>query len=207
MISNLKTDGIIAIHKTLNIRKSPTIAISILLISVGLIFTNLYRLNNIRKAYLTWNNAYLEYLNNNFTSSEKSYASIFPILSGDGDYLTDYGKTLYFSKNYTYCAKILQRGKFFTDNTVIETSLGDCESELRNYGEAERAYQMAVNMLPGRHYSRYLLLNLYIQTHNQVNAIATANSILKLNIKVNSEAIDSIRKFAHDYLNSNKSNP
>lgn len=177
---------------------------TLLLLCVLIMFFQSFKKTiKLKEAYSGWEKAYLNYNNNNFVESKIEYESLFPTLKRNGDFLTDYGKTLFFLQKYNNGINILSKARLYSDNTVIETALGNCQSAIRDYKNAEESYLMASNMKPNSFYNKYLLFKLYEKSKQITKTVNVAKEILSLKVKVQSEATDAIRNEAEFFLNEN----
>ena len=159
------------------------------------IFTGTYAFK-LYNSYKDWKTGYIAYVNNNYETSIRHYQRTFNFLLRNGELLTNYAKTLYFDKQYHKALQVFHLAELHINNTVLETGMGDTEFALGRYGQAEFHYQKALQMIPSRLYTKYLLLNLYRNTGDDVKTIRIARDILNSPIKVNSPATDSIRSEA-----------
>lgn len=84
--------------------------------------------------------------------------------------------------------------------------LGDCHVKQGKFNKAEQIYIQAIHMVPNRFYTRYKLMNLYIQTNEFNKARAVAEVINRLPVKVDSEIVSKVRTEAKNLLKLKKIN-
>lgn len=173
----------------------------LLLVIAGFFQASLF-LKRLAYGFSDWQNASVLYLGNQFSESRRVYASLYPLFGNDGDFLVHYGKVLYFGGDYGSAIVILRSAKRYIDNTVLETSLGDCYRGIGEYTLAEDAYLTASYMMPGSFYNKYLLVKLYQDGKEVIKARRMADEIQHLTIKVPSPAIDSIKSEMKEYLSA-----
>jgi len=166
-----------------------------------LIFTQTLK---IEQAFFEWGQADLKYNEKDFSSSKVAYESSYPILEKNGDFLTNYGEIIFFLKDYKKGIEVLKQAKLYTDNTVLETTLGNCQRALKDYKDAERSYIAASDMKPSSYFNKFLLFKLYEEDAQTSKAITTAQELLKLRIKVQSEAVDAMRNEAKFFLSQHR---
>ncbi len=180
------------------------IAIMPLLLGSLLSFLSFYQTINFEQAFFGWGQASKKYDDKDFYDSKIECEKIYPILEQNGDFLTDYGKTLFFLKEYNKGIEVLRQAKLYIDNTVLEETLGDCQRAIKDYKNAEGSYNLASEMKPSSYFNKFLLFKLYEETPQTSKAIKTAQELLKLKIKVQSEAIDAMRNEAKFFLSQQR---
>jgi tetratricopeptide (TPR) repeat protein len=68
-------------------------------------------------------------------------------LNQDGDFLMNYGKALALSGKNKESKIVLLRAQLYLNTTIIETALGDVYKSLKEYDQAENAYNRAARMV------------------------------------------------------------
>lgn len=72
-------------------------------------------------------------------------------------------------------------------------SIGDCYNKLNKKNEAEKSYQLAIDMVPNRFVSRYKLFEFYLNNNELKKAAAIGKGILELPIKIQSAQVNRIK--------------
>lgn len=159
-----------------------------------------YKTLKLGKAYYVWHNSHKNYLDRDYNLALEGYTSVYPLFESDGKFLTDYGLVLYLTDNPSGAISMLIKAKDYINNSTIENTLGDCYFEIKDYKNAEISYRRAIRMVPGSFSSHYLLLKMYADSHQTAKAVSIAKTILKLTIKVPSEATQGIINEAQNFL-------
>lgn len=153
--------------------------------------------------YRVWGNAYAAYKAGNYNTARKGYEATFYLFNSDGNFLTEYGRTLYLSNDFKQGIEVLKKAKHYINNTVVENSLGDCYKGLKEYKCAEECYFKAIKMVPNSFYNRYLLFKLFEYSGETLKAINSAKELLKLTIKVPSgvtfQMINEVKYFLEEH--------
>lgn len=171
------------------ITKSFSILISITILSF-ILFENYI----LKTAFKNWRQALTAYNYEYYLESISKFEEAYPVLKQNGDFLMNYGKALSVAKKYPKARTILERAKQYLNTTIIEYTLGDVYKELKLYKEAETAYKKAARMVPNRFYPEFLLVKLYVQTHQKDKAYYKAKELLQKDIKIPSRAIEEMRE-------------
>jgi tetratricopeptide (TPR) repeat protein len=116
------------------------------------------------------------------------------------------GKACFLADSLDKASVYLKKSKAFLNNTVIETALGDISTRQHQFSAAENYYQQALNMVPNRFYTEYLLFKLYTVSNDNEKACNQANLILHKEIKVFSTAVQQIKDSARIYSVNNNCN-
>lgn len=168
---------------------------------VFLSVTILWRANKLYGAKSHWKEAYTYYQRGNYQSANQAYELAYPTFSRDGDFLSNYGKSLSMAGEHVKAVVILEDASNYLNNTVVQTALGDSYQALGLYTEAEKAYQLASDMLPDRFYPKYLLAKLYQETGQEVKMEDIARFLLEKEPKVPSRAVEEIKEEMRSLLN------
>lgn len=168
-----------------------------------LTFVAILFINKLILSYSYWHSANQFYQFDAYQASLSDYREAYYHLNTNGDFLTNYGKALSESKNYSKAIAILERGRKLYPNAVVYTALGNSYKALGLYNKAEHAYLYAWQMNPSRFYPKYLLAILYRDTGQKVKAVAVANELLQKKAKVESEAIREIKHEMNEIIKKN----
>lgn len=144
--------------------------------------------------YRDWKNALSIYRAGHYQESLPAYQSSYKILHGNGDLLMNYGKALSMSGRCREAISTLVEARKHLGNTIIETTLGNCYEAVRKFGQAEGCYRNAAAMNPAKIYPHYLLANMYFISGQKKKAVISASKVLNMQVKVQSVAIDEMRR-------------
>ena len=193
-----------SITQRININRFQKISIitfTIIISAAGIIF-----IEQLKTAYRYWGKAQQAYQHQRIGESLQYFNQAMPYLKEDGAFLSETGKAYFMADSLDKATVYLKQSKAFLNNTVIETTLGDISVQQHQFSDAENYYQRALNMVPNRFYTEYLLLKLYIAADNKEKACNKANGILHKEIKVFSTAIKQIQDSASIYSANNNCN-
>lgn len=148
----------------------------------------------LREGFKNWKLAYNNYQNMKYSSSTLVFEKSFGIFEHQGEFLWNYGKALAMNGEHKRAITMLNRAKSFTNNSILELTLGDCYRAVKNYEQAEASYLRGFQMVPNRLYPQYLLAQLYEETGNREKAVRMAQGILEKDAKVASKAAKQIKE-------------
>jgi hypothetical protein len=151
-------------------------------------------LHRLHAAYGTWGEAYRSYRMGNSELSVQEYKQALPMLSGNGDFMTGYGKALAVAGLHGRAISVLQQAAEHFPNTVAYTTMGDSYRALQQIAPAEQSYLRAWYMNPGKFYPKYLLAKLYHENGMLAKAGIIAEELLHKKVKADSDAIMEIRE-------------
>ena len=144
---------------------------------------------------------------NQFEKGIETYKSA-SMLKNNGIYHFYYGSTLAQMKQYEMSIEELEVSILKSSNLNSYILLGNNYKEMKEFEKAEQAYLVAVNMVPSKLYSRYLMVKLYIEQGEFEKAERWAKDILNINEKVPTTAAKEIKAEMETFINSRKnSNP
>jgi tetratricopeptide (TPR) repeat protein len=159
---------------------------------IGLsLFFFLYAQKSI-EAHRNWRLANTAYQLKAYKYSIDYFSQAHSHLKSNGEFLLQYGKALYFIKDYHNSIEILKRANSIFPNSLTHTSIGDNYRALGDFEKAEGQYIKASNMVPGRIFPKYLLAKIYLENGNIEKAKETAIDILNQKIKIESKAVEQI---------------
>ncbi|MDA3853976.1 MAG: O-antigen ligase family protein, partial [Bacteroidales bacterium] len=151
-------------------------------------------------ALVSWRDASDIYRIEAYEECLDDFELVYPVLETDGDFLVQYGKALTMAGQYKEAINVLENAKTYLNNTILYTALGDSYAKTGNYDEAEKAYYHAYYMVPSRFYPLYLLAKMFDTSEQHDKATAIANTILDKSVKVDSKAIEEIRAYALELI-------
>lgn len=143
---------------------------------------------------IIWRRALSIYEMGGHHASLEDYKKAYPLFKTEGEFLLNYGKALSQSREHGNALITIETSKKYLANTITQTTLGNSYKALEMYEEAEIAYQVGVDMLPDRLYPRYLLAKLYEKSGQQEKLAEVARDLLVKKAKVESEAVNEIRR-------------
>ncbi|MEO6729509.1 MAG: O-antigen ligase family protein [Candidatus Dojkabacteria bacterium] len=134
-------------------------------------------------------NAYKDYKNAN---NANSMEAIYPILIEDTDFIEKYSDLLL--REYNYKAVILllrDRNDLIYPSMLV--NLGIAYEASSDYIKAEYCYIKAVNMIPNRFYSKYILATFYLQNGQIEKGMKISTEILTTKPKIPSKSVEKIK--------------
>ncbi len=189
LLTSIKTKKTAIPPKTKLIMRSLIICIAIIGISINT--TRLYSSNKLRTYYKTSQDSIdldkallFSKLNNNNLFSNYHF----------GLKLYQYG---YKKESFTY----MENAFAYSVAPKIGKRLGFFYTKEGNYKRAEELFKMNIATEPYRYEPRIDLLNLYVKTNDYKKALAIAEEILNLNVKIPSDKITAFKNRAKTYTN------
>jgi predicted negative regulator of RcsB-dependent stress response len=193
-----------SVMRQLNIdrlQKTIAILLTTIILTAGIIF-----IWQLKTGYQYWGKAQFAYQHQRFSESLQYFNQALPYLKKDGEFLSETGKAYFLADSLDKATVYLKQSKAYLNNTVIETTLGDISARQHQFSAAEKYYQRALDMVPNRFYTEYLLFKLYTASNNNEKACNQANLILHKEVKIFSTAIQQIRDSARIYYVNNNCN-
>lgn len=176
----------------------------VMAVTLGITVTGGMLITQFKTAYRQWGKAELAYQHQRFNESLRYFDQALSQLPQDGELLSAAGKAYFLADSLNKAALYLTQSRTFLNNTIIETTLGDISVQQHQYAAAEKYYQQALNMVPNRFYTEYMLLKLYVASNEDEKACTRANVILHKAVKVSSTAVQQIQDSARAYYDNNK---
>lgn len=133
------------------------------------------------------------YFSETNNESSEVLEALLPIQVKDPMCLRLYGQLLTVNSQHEKAIEVLEIVRKHKNSARIEVYLGDNYKVLKQYENAEAAYQKAANMIPNRFYPHYLLAMLYEESGQQEKAQVKAKELLAKEIKVPSKAIEEMK--------------
>jgi len=155
-----------------------------------LLCLNLYP---IFKAKQKWKREQILYHSGLYSETAAAFRQHEPYLNDNTEYLFEYGRSLSMTKQYEESNRILQRAVKISCDPMLYNIMGKNFQAMKQYGDAERCFLKAANIVPNRLYPWYLLAKLYSETGQTEKAAAAAKIVLTRKPKVDSEAIKEMR--------------
>ena len=110
-----------------------------------------------------WVYARMLYHQGNYTAANEAYHKLYPQLDERGEFLFEYGHSLYKSGRYDLSNSFLEQASLYSTDPMILNIIGKNYQEMQYYEKAETYYWASVHRLPGRIYPYYLLAKLYAE--------------------------------------------
>ncbi len=134
------------------------------------------------------NIAYSLFTNGQLSQSTQVYDEIYEELCYDYNVVAPYSKALFLQKEYVKSVAILDKTEGVVYDPFIYITKGSSYEQLDMIDKAEAAFKFASSIDPKLMYPKYLLVKLYMKEKKMKNACTMANEILKMTVKVNSNA-------------------
>ena len=145
-------------------------------------------------------------IKNKVSNNAGVYASLYPHLKNNPDFLQDYAGALGDEKNYRTAINMSKESRDMLPAPLMYERLGLLYYESGIADSAENNFKQAAMIVPGKLDPKYTLFNYYKATHNLIKAKQTAENILGMNAKIPSTEADMIRADVKVFLkNINKS--
>ena len=131
-----------------------------------------------------------------FRLAKEGYEKIYPELNDRGDFLFEYGHSLYKLKEYDHSTEVLKEAMMHSCDPMILNIIGKNYQATGEYEKAEEYFIRSTHRLPGRIYPYYLLAKLYVEPeYRHLEKLKQAVQIvLTKEPKVQSTAIKEMRE-------------
>lgn len=122
-------------------------------------------------------------------------AGIYEELSGDYRYLYDYGYALHKAGRHEESNKVLSKGAEISSDPMFHNIMGKNHEALGQSGKAAQEYMTSHYMVPCRLYPLVLLLEMYVRTGMETEAMGVRDKILSMPVNpANRTMVDLRRK-------------
>ncbi|WP_195759292.1 O-antigen ligase family protein [Pedobacter puniceum] len=128
------------------------------------------------------------------------YKELLSVLDYNSQFLLDYGKLLHRNSLYQESTDILLKTEKIYSNIEIPIFIASNYQYLNDYVMAEKYLISANQYIPSKLLPKYMLLKLFIETRDTLNAINMAKHISETPLKVNSDSAFKMQLFAENYL-------
>lgn len=105
-------------------------------------------------------------------------------MDNNGEFLFYYGSALYLKHDYSGSVNLLKKATKLRSDPNTFITLGQSLQQLKQYHEAEHAFQIATGITPSKLYPKYLLVKLYIEMQQTDKALKLAEIIINAKEKV-----------------------
>jgi hypothetical protein len=160
---------------------------------IFLVFACLYNRYPSYQTYKQWEKFKTLYQNKAYESMVKEYTYLYPHLSDQLMFLSEYAQGLSKIEQYNASNEVLEKAVHIGCDPMLYNMMGQNHQALKYYEEAEKCFQKAANIIPNRIYPWYLLSNLYMEIGELEKAKETAKILLTKKPKVQSTAVREMR--------------
>lgn len=143
-------------------------------------------------AYWYWDEANQLYNIEEYSLANKSFKEAYPELKANGKFLTNYGKSLEMSEDYTNALIILNEAQHYWSDEVLYNTLGSCYKAKGDFCKADEAFQNASSIIPHKFYPHYLMFKMYVENGEIEKAKKKAAYIKSKPVKIDSKALEEI---------------
>lgn len=150
-----------------------------------------------------WNQAIEHTQVQDYKRALPCYLNAYKVLNYDGFFLYNYGSEL-LDINPIQGTKILEEATRFLSDNDLYVYLGDGYHALKMYEKAENCYLLSSFMVPCKFYPRYQLFKLYCETNQYIKAQTVAKTIAKMNVKIPSETVSTIKCEVIEWIENQK---
>lgn len=184
--------------------KTQTPILLIILCTVPLTIYLTAQADQLYKSYQSWGGIRYLYYTKSYVNAKDSYSKEYDNLKNNVDYLFEYGQILSNLKEYHQSNAILKRAATLSCDPMLSNIIGKNYQALKDVDRAAEYYTQALNTIPHRLYSHYLLAQLYIENNELPKAQLIAEKLLSIPIKIPSPAINQMREEMQLFLFSSE---
>lgn len=148
---------------------------------------------------LKWKQAY-DLLQSKPQQGVEIYSSIYEFLKHDRSFISNYGESFYRNGEYQKLVDYYEKYGYFNPSSDILLMIGESYEKLGNRDKAEEYYQKASYLIPHLFVPRFRLYKLYLKNEENDKAMAEAQAISNLQIKIYSDIVKSIKTEVNEYL-------
>lgn len=180
---------------------------SILSILCVLCTVTIFCLNNrypTYKAYQNWSKYQAFYDTKSYKNALSEYQRLYPYLNDQVHFLFEYAQCLSKTSHFEESNRILHRATQISCDPMLYNIMGKNYQSLKQYEQAEKSFRQASYIVPNRMYPHYLLFKLHYETGSMEKAKQTAEHALNKRIKVDSPAVQEMRKEIKELLETIK---
>lgn len=172
-----------------------------LCIITALCLNNRYPTHN---AYQDWNKTQLLYNTKSYEIALPTYERLYPYLNDQVHFLFEYAQCLSKTSHFDESNRVLHRAIQISCDPMLYNIMGKNYQSLKQYEQAEKSFRQASYIVPNRMYPHHLLFKLYYETGSMAKAQQTAEHALNKRIKVDSPAVQEMRKEIKELLETIK---
>ncbi len=152
------------------------------------------------KAEKQWLKTFKLMRRNDFTRAYKNYGDLYPVMKYNKYFLFNYGAELSIMKRYEEAIEVLNEAMPYLNDVDVNLYLGHAYEETEQWNEAEKCYKQASYIVPFKFFPKYSLAKLYIKMKKENEAVQVAKEIVEMDVKVESELVNNIKREMQDYL-------
>ncbi|MDR0560573.1 MAG: O-antigen ligase family protein [Prevotellaceae bacterium] len=190
-VSSPKT---VAIKSLKKISWSVSVSGSIFFLLFASVCICLHNRYPLYEAYKKWGKAQILYNAGLYRDASEEYAKQYIYLHDEVRFLFEYSQALNKSEKYTESNKIITRATKISCDPMFHIIAGKNYQSLKDYASAERSFAYSGNLVPSRLYPSYLLAKLYMEMGLDEKARETAKTVLTVEPKINSPAVEEMRR-------------
>lgn len=153
-----------------------------------------------QEAYRKWAEEKTYFNMNIFEETVNNYRELYPLLKTEPVFLFEYGQCLSKTGQYEESNRILSEGIRYSGDPMFYNIMGKNHQALKQYGQAEAAFQQAARMVPHRLYPYYLKAKMYFESGQTEKAVEAARQLIGKEPKVMSEAVREMKQEIADSL-------
>lgn len=153
-----------------------------------------------QQAYRQWAEEKIYFDMNIFEETVNNYRDLYPLLKTEPVFLFEYGQCLSKTGKYEESNRILSEGIRYSGDPMFYNIMGKNYQALKQYRQAETAFQQAIRMVPHRLYPYYLKAKMYFESGQTEKAIETTRQLIAKEPKVMSEAVREMKQELADSL-------
>lgn len=132
----------------------------------------------------------------------KSYQELYPTMKYNKYFLFNYGAEFVVMKRFKESIPILNEALQYINDTDIYIYLGHAYDETGDLKEAEKCFKNAQYIVPSKVFPKYNLVKLYVKMNREADAISTAQEIVQMDVKIETDIALSIRHEMEEFLNT-----
>jgi O-antigen polymerase len=144
--------------------------------------------------YRKWEQAKALFATGYILESQKEYASLYPQLKGDIEFLKSYNEVLVGHNNANKKIFLLKEILKRYTNNLTYLKMANAYEEIDRRKEAELAFLKALYMVPNRFIPKEALFNFYIKNKQYEKARYWRKVILTMPVKIPSERVETIKQ-------------
>lgn len=154
------------------------------------------------RAECLWSKGYGLATKGRLSEAQVYYNDAARVLKYHGNFWYNYGAEAMTAERADLALVLLKEAKKNSSHSNLYLFLGDAFMANGNYAEAEANYSLAMNMVPSRFESKYLLLKAIIAQNKVENALQLGEEILSYPVKVSSSEVTEYRSQVKYLLDS-----
>lgn len=154
----------------------------------------------IQQTYRKWAEEKTYFNMNIFEETVDNYRELYPILKTEPVFLFEFGQCLSKTGKYEESNRILSEGIRYSGDPMFYNIMGKNHQALKQYQQAETAFQQAIWMVPHRLYPYYLKAKMYFESGQTEKAVEAARQLIAKEPKVMSEAVKEMKQELTDSL-------